>query len=132
MLLNGCVSFFHFQEEKVMDIELAPLQSHQQQNQINYDQLDADLEYLLLQEDIPSDADTSKPPLKESNKGQSSVAKATFNMTKTIVGAGVFGIPLTFQKAGFFTAVVLIILMAFYINWTLQVLLRAGLQAKVD
>ena len=32
-------------------------------------------------------------------KEKSSVAKAAFNMTKTIVGAGVFGLALVFQRA---------------------------------
>ena len=63
--------------------------------------------------------------------GSSTVLKASFNMTKTIVGAGVFGLPNTFQKAGFMTVTVLIIAMAFFVNWTLQVLLSAGLKAGV-
>ncbi|KAJ3333799.1 hypothetical protein HDU91_002847, partial [Kappamyces sp. JEL0680] len=62
---------------------------------------------------------------------KSSVAKAAFNMTKTIVGAGVFGLPATFQKAGFVLVIFLIVVMALFIYWTLQVLLAAGLDAGV-
>ena len=93
----------------VEDIQLAPLRN-QPGPSINYPELDADLEHLLTfdhqashegggggEEDstIGSKAIGTAGP-----HGQSSVAKAAFNMTKTIVGAGVFGLPFTFQKAG--------------------------------
>ncbi len=110
-------------ESSSTNIELEPLQNYTQHNS-NLKQFDEDLEQLLQFE---ADADSSSEsirPVVGLSKGQSSVAKATFNMTKTIVGAGVFGLPFTFQKAGFFTVFILIIVMAFFINWTLQVLLR--------
>ena len=68
----------------------------------------------------------------EENQNKSSTLNATFNMSKTIVGAGVFGIPNIIQKSGFFCVVLLIVLMAFLISWTLTVLLNAGLSARAD
>jgi solute carrier family 38 (sodium-coupled neutral amino acid transporter), member 11 len=64
------------------------------------------------------------------HEGNSSVAEATFNMTKTIVGAGIFGLPLAYEKAGFITVTVLIVALAFIIQWTLTTLLRAGLRSN--
>jgi amino acid permease len=64
------------------------------------------------------------------NGGQSSVFGATVNMSKTIVGAGVFGLPMAYNRAGFVSVTILIIIMAFFISWTLTTLLRAGLRCK--
>lgn len=63
-------------------------------------------------------------------KGESTVFQASFNMTKTIVGAGVFGLPIAYQKTGFVTVTVLIVVLGILISWTLSVLLHAGLKAK--
>jgi hypothetical protein len=86
------------------DIELAPLRN-QPGPSVNYPEIDADLEHLLTFDRQPTvgeddAASESKAPGTNGPHGQSSVAKAAFNMTKTIVGAGVFGLPFTFQKAG--------------------------------
>ncbi len=118
-------------ESSSTNIELEPLQNYAQHN-TNVKQFDDDLEQLLHFEADADSSSESKRPVVGLSKGQSSVAKATFNMTKTIVGAGVFGLPFTFHKAGFFTVFILIIVMAIFINWTLQVLLRVWIPLSYD
>lgn len=66
----------------------------------------------------------------EQHGGKSTVGQAAFNMAKTIVGAGVFGLPTVYQKTGFVTVTVLIVGLVFLVYWTLLVLLRAGLKAN--
>lgn len=66
----------------------------------------------------------------EGSHGDSKVGGAVFNMTKTIVGAGIFGLPLAYQKAGFVTVTILVVVLAAIIHWTVITLLKAGLRAQ--
>jgi sodium-coupled neutral amino acid transporter 11 len=51
-------------------------------------------------------------------------------MSKAIVGAGAFGIPLAFQKTGFLTCIIIIIALGMLTYWTFKILLEAALRAK--
>lgn len=72
----------------------------------------------------PDEVDT------ELKGGASTTFGAAFNMTKTIVGAGIFGLPLAYQNAGFITSTILIILLGLLVKWTLKVLLMNGIKTN--
>ena len=48
---------------------------------------------------------------------------AYFNMTNTIVGAGIVGIPMAFRSMGFFSGVVLLMVLAAVNDWTLRLMI---------
>ena len=77
----------------------------------------------------------TNPPLEieeEAPKGTSTISKAIFNTSKTIIGAGIFSLPRAYQNGGFVTVSILIVAVAALIYYTLTVLLIAGQKAKVN
>ncbi|TPX58232.1 hypothetical protein PhCBS80983_g03265 [Powellomyces hirtus] len=64
-------------------------------------------------------------------EGKSGIGGAAFNMSKTIVGAGVFGLPAAIHKSGFVTCIVLLIVLAIVVDWTILTLIRTGVMSGV-
>ncbi|KAJ2729632.1 hypothetical protein H4S00_000393 [Coemansia sp. D1744] len=54
--------------------------------------------------------------------GGASMISSFFNLTNAIVGAGVIGLPYAIRQAGFIIGVLMIIVLALLVDWTLRVL----------
>jgi Transmembrane amino acid transporter protein len=61
-----------------------------------------------------SNEDTNDRPI----EGKSTLLQGTFNMTKAIVGAGVFSVPYAVQHAGLLTVILLTILLGVIVSQT--------------
>ncbi|KAJ1822436.1 hypothetical protein LPJ56_000792 [Coemansia sp. RSA 2599] len=64
------------------------------------------------------------PPEQETVDATSgaSMISSFFNLTNAIVGAGVIGLPYAMQQAGLVVGLLLVLFLAFLVDWTLQVL----------
>ncbi|KAJ2993467.1 hypothetical protein HDV02_002410 [Globomyces sp. JEL0801] len=67
----------------------------------------------------------------ENPEAQSTIGQATFNMGKTMVGAGVFGFPLAYAKTGFVTVTIMVVILACLIHWTIQTLIKSAIKINV-
>ena len=61
-----------------------------------------------------------------STRGRSSVMEAVFNLTNSIIGAGIIGMPYAVREAGFCAGVLLIVLMGYLTDYSLRLLIRSG------
>lgn len=64
-------------------------------------------------------------------EGSSSLAEAIFNLSKTIIGAGIFSLPSALNEGGFFVSLFLIIFMGYVVDWTATTLVRTGLKVNI-
>lgn len=62
--------------------------------------------------------------------GESSVYGASFNFINSIVGAGIIGIPYALKLCGFYTGIIMLILVAFLVNQSVIMLIECGLKCK--
>ncbi|ORZ36283.1 transmembrane amino acid transporter protein-domain-containing protein [Catenaria anguillulae PL171] len=62
----------------------------------------------------------------DDNAAKSSVVGATLNFTNSIIGAGIIGLPYAFKEAGFVLGVVLLVVLAFLVAWTVVLLVKCG------
>eukprot|EP00037_Helgoeca_nana_P020864 m.208680 g.208680 ORF g.208680 m.208680 type:complete len:424 (-) comp25428_c0_seq1:219-1490(-) len=58
--------------------------------------------------------------------GRSSLPEASFNMINSIVGAGMIGIPFAFREAGMVMGVILLVVMGFFTDYSIRLLVRLG------
>lgn len=63
-------------------------------------------------------------------QGTSSTTGVAYNLTKTLLGAGIFTFPYVYLKSGFFFALACIILCTLYIYWTANMITRLGDEFK--
>lgn len=56
--------------------------------------------------------------------GTSTLPEASFNMINSIVGAGMIGIPFALSLSGMVTGVILLIVMGFFTDYSIQLLVR--------
>eukprot|EP00038_Savillea_parva_P003462 m.125993 g.125993 ORF g.125993 m.125993 type:complete len:445 (+) comp11180_c0_seq2:3434-4768(+) len=61
-------------------------------------------------------------------KGTSSLPEASFNMINSIVGAGMIGIPFALSLAGFVVGIILLVVMGFFTDYSIRLLVRLGEQ----
>ncbi|KAJ1720707.1 hypothetical protein LPJ53_004686 [Coemansia erecta] len=68
--------------------------------------------------------DADSPPPQEFLDATSgaSMVSSFFNLTNAIVGAGVIGLPYAMQQAGLVVGIIMIIVLAMLVDWTLQIL----------
>lgn len=62
--------------------------------------------------------------------GKSSYLGASFNFINSIVGAGIIGIPYAIGQCGFFTGVFMLTFVAFLVNRSVLMLIKAGIKAN--
>ncbi|KAJ1511149.1 hypothetical protein HMI54_001009 [Coelomomyces lativittatus] len=71
-----------------------------------------------------NDIEFNLSPLESTKK--SSIAGATLNFTNSIIGAGIISLPYAISQAGIVLGSVLLIGIAFLVDWTALLLVRAG------
>jgi sodium-coupled neutral amino acid transporter 11 len=84
------------------------------------------------EKDEESDIKVSKgEEIISESESQSTILGATFNMSKTIVGSGIFAFPLAYQRAGLFAATFLILAILTVMSWTTGLIVSLGISQKV-
>jgi sodium-coupled neutral amino acid transporter 11 len=64
--------------------------------------------------------------------GTSTVAQGTFNMTNTVVGAGIIGLPYALKQAGFWVGIGALLAMAYMTELSLRLLMRVAFRARCN
>lgn len=78
----------------------------------------------LLQDHKSMEAQTSSSPSSSSSDGGASFSGAVFNISTTMIGAGIMSIPATIKVLGIIPGFLLILLVAFFVEVTVEFLLR--------
>jgi len=64
--------------------------------------------------------------------GTSTVSQGTFNMTNTVVGAGIIGLPYALKQAGFWMGIGALLAMAYMTELSLRLLMRVAFRARCN
>ena len=64
--------------------------------------------------------------------GTSTISQGVFNMTNTVVGAGIIGLPFALKEAGFWAGIGALIAMAVMTEMSLKLLMRSAIRARCD
>lgn len=67
----------------------------------------------------------------EDEESGGSVPAAIFNLSKTVIGAGIFTMPSAFNDGGFFFSLIMILLMSYVVCWTMQLLVKTGVSQNI-
>ncbi|OBZ87671.1 Vacuolar amino acid transporter 2 [Choanephora cucurbitarum] len=79
---------------------------------LTYAETESDEESLSTEYKLPSDGGT--------------IFSSFLNMANSIIGAGIIGLPFAFKEAGFWTGVLLLVVLTVVVDWTVRLLILNG------